>query len=337
LAAVIPHGATAALKLSPETATWAEDPSEASKDCNGADCWVANCPRIANSCQQIEDEMDIDRVQPPLLPSPAPSSPSTARTLFALNLPPPRGHPLKPGSQKEVAFIIYVDSKILQINRRYAKKFSSDGGEADEEARGYDDFEDVVEDLEHVLDAVWVSGTRKPKCSLEFKCFCNLLRWNWLLMQMSLSKSGEPTNHPPATLQIPYLLSLAGLFSDFLPAFPFVEAPTIRLIDKIDQAFATLLSQQSYPLASNPGDGNNFLVSITDRVRIRSITETTRITAVEAATNTSVAVDVGDVSESFTDTENEEFARPGRSRQALNMSISKMYKRSLSILGGSLG
>ena len=110
--------------------------------------------------------MDIDHFQPPALPSPAPSSPSTARIVSASTLPTPRVHPLKPGSQKEVAFINYVDSKILRINRRYAKKFSSDGGEGDEEARGYDDFEHVVEDLNHVLDAVWVSGTRKPNCSL---------------------------------------------------------------------------------------------------------------------------------------------------------------------------
>jgi Subunit 11 of the general transcription factor TFIIH len=105
--------------------------------------------------------MDISRGEGPPLPSPGLSSPSTAGATHSSSLPAPRLHPLKPGSQKEVAFINYVDSKILQINRRYAKKFSSDRDEADEEARGYDDFEDVVEDLEHVLDTIWVSRTRK--------------------------------------------------------------------------------------------------------------------------------------------------------------------------------
>ena len=95
------------------------------------------------------------------LPSPTPSSSLTAATTSASSLPTPRHYPLKPGSQKEIAFINYVDSKILHISRRYAKKFSSDGDETDEEARGYDDFENVVEDLEHVLNAIWVSGTRK--------------------------------------------------------------------------------------------------------------------------------------------------------------------------------
>ncbi len=112
--------------------------------------------------------MEVSYSQPPSLPSPAPSSPSSAKASSLSTLPIPRLHPLHPGSQKEIAFINYVDSKILRINRRYAKKFSSDRDEVGEEASGYDDFEDVVKDLDHVLDAVWVSGTRKPKSSLEF-------------------------------------------------------------------------------------------------------------------------------------------------------------------------
>ena len=110
------------------------------------------------------NKMDVDPIQPSLLPSPGPSSPSTIGTISVPTLPTPRVRPLRAGSQKEVAFINYVDSKILHINRRYAKKFSSDRGEVDEEARGYDTFEDVVEDLDHVLDVVWVSGTRKWTC-----------------------------------------------------------------------------------------------------------------------------------------------------------------------------
>jgi Subunit 11 of the general transcription factor TFIIH len=90
-----------------------------------------------------------------------PPSPSAAGARPASSLPTPRHHPLKSASQKEIAFINYVDSKILHINRRYAKKFSSDKDEADEEARGYNDFEGVIEDIDHVLDTVWVSGTRK--------------------------------------------------------------------------------------------------------------------------------------------------------------------------------
>lgn len=105
--------------------------------------------------------MDFSRNERPPLPSPGPSPPSTAEAISTSSLPTPRQHPLKPASQKEIAFINYVDSKILQINRRYAKKFSSDRLEVDDDARGYEDFAEVVDELEHVFDAVWVSGTRK--------------------------------------------------------------------------------------------------------------------------------------------------------------------------------
>jgi Subunit 11 of the general transcription factor TFIIH len=99
--------------------------------------------------------------KPSLLASPSPSLPPTNGAISTPSLPEPRHRPLRAGSQKEVAFINYVDSNILQVNRRYAKKFSSDKDETDDEARGYEDFEEVVEDLEHVLDTVWVSGTGK--------------------------------------------------------------------------------------------------------------------------------------------------------------------------------
>lgn len=68
---------------------------------------------------------------------------------------------MKPGSGKETAVINYVDSHILAINRRHAKKFSSSfSGEKDED-RGYERFREVVKDIEAVVDMLWVSGTRK--------------------------------------------------------------------------------------------------------------------------------------------------------------------------------
>ncbi|KAF7506995.1 hypothetical protein GJ744_011019 [Endocarpon pusillum] len=246
--------------------------------------------------------MEFVRNEGQSLPSPAPSSSLTAITKSASSLPTPRHYPLKPGSQKEIAFINYVDSKILHINRRYAKKFSSGRDETDEEARGYDDFENAVEDLEHVLDAIWVSGT--------------------------------------PTLQIPYLLSLAGLIAEFLPSFPFNEGPTMHLVDKMDQAFAILLSQRKDSTVPFASDASNQLVSVTDRVRIRSVIESTRVIAVEASTKDRASADTQDASEGFTESEYEELTSADsnvQSRNSLNMSISRMYERSLSILGDSLG
>jgi len=98
---------------------------------------------------------------PPTLPSP----PSSSVTSLSQTLPHPRAHPLKSGSAKESSFINYVDQGILNVTRRYAKKFSArledhPGGESERTGRGYEDFGEVARDLEALVDVVWVSGTR---------------------------------------------------------------------------------------------------------------------------------------------------------------------------------
>jgi delta-aminolevulinic acid dehydratase/porphobilinogen synthase len=53
-----------------------------------------------------------------------------------------------------------VDSHILKINRRHAKKFSGTFAEQDDTDRGYEDFKELAKDVEGVADVLWVSGTR---------------------------------------------------------------------------------------------------------------------------------------------------------------------------------
>jgi Subunit 11 of the general transcription factor TFIIH len=133
---------------------------------------------------------------------------------------------------------------------------------------------------------------------------------------------------------------LAGVVADYLPAFPFVEGPTIRLVDKLDQAFASLLGQERHSVSLFATEGSEHHVSVTDRVRIRSVIECTRINAVETSVKSSASADLKDVSESFTDTEFEDDTPANGNREerdSLNMGISKMYERSLNILGDSLG
>lgn len=51
---------------------------------------------------------------------------------------------------------------ILLINRRHARKFSREamGETAEDKESGYEEFKEVVRDVEGVVDLVWVSGTR---------------------------------------------------------------------------------------------------------------------------------------------------------------------------------
>lgn len=90
--------------------------------------------------------------------SPAPSHAGTSGGLSGL--PTTRKHPLKPGSQKEIALINYLDDRVLRMTRRYGKKFAESDSDNDD-APGYTSLHQVFEDLEPLIDLAWASGTRK--------------------------------------------------------------------------------------------------------------------------------------------------------------------------------
>ncbi|KAL0635876.1 hypothetical protein Q9L58_005119 [Maublancomyces gigas] len=71
------------------------------------------------------------------------SPPPTPSKISYHILPPPRSSgPLKPGSRPESNLITYLDDQLLQVSRRYAKKYH-EGGYATVEA--------VAEDLERLM------------------------------------------------------------------------------------------------------------------------------------------------------------------------------------------
>ena len=88
-----------------------------------------------------------------------------------------------------------------------------------------------------------------------------------------------------ASLQIPYLLTIALTTSNCLPAFPFAPRQTFRLLDKLDLAFLSLLTGRD--AASRdvlPGfEGGRGRVSVTEKVRLRGIVGGTRVRVVVVA------------------------------------------------------
>lgn len=99
------------------------------------------------------------------LPSPSPSTTSHASIRSTTNLPHPRSHPLLAGSKKEDTARRYVENRLLQISKRFVKKFSVLAGEEDDdekkEVKGYKDFNEVVKDFDELVDVLWLSGTRE--------------------------------------------------------------------------------------------------------------------------------------------------------------------------------
>lgn len=91
------------------------------------------------------------------------SPPFIASSNAATHLPRSRSTPLKSGSSKESNLILYVDQKLLEVSRRYEKRFNA-GLEGEHgltiDDLGYGSFDQVAKDLEYLVDIVWVSGTR---------------------------------------------------------------------------------------------------------------------------------------------------------------------------------
>ena len=85
-----------------------------------------------------------------------------------------------------------------------------------------------------------------------------------------------------ASLQIPYLISLALLTTTMIPAFPAAPRPLFRLLSKLDHAFASLLQGRDLDTGEPlPGFSMRRGVSGTEKVRIKSLVERTRVSAVE--------------------------------------------------------
>lgn len=140
-----------------------------------------------------------------------------------------------------------------------------------------------------------------------------------------------------ASLQVPYLLSLATILCSYLPAFSFAPDPTFRMIRKLDMAFSSLL--RGPPLSPSTVDSRQNLVSLTDQVRIRSVTELTRVSVVDMLSSRHQPTAQKDESEVDYTTSDEPDSITGKKAEIsshLLQLASQVYLNTLDLLGDSL-
>ncbi|KAF2662403.1 hypothetical protein K491DRAFT_709773 [Lophiostoma macrostomum CBS 122681] len=231
-------------------------------------------------------------------------------------LPRPRRHPLKPGGPKESELIHYLDQGINKVQKRVdnriskeRKKRNSATGTAASVA-GYDSFGEVEQDLEGLVDVIWVSGS--------------------------------------PNLQIPYLLSIARMVSEYLPLFPFAPHATLRLLGKLDSAFFSLLQGKDTDTGDPlPGFENGWGISTTDKVRLKGIVDCTRVVVVRSLGRENVDEEGEPV-----DTEDEQMTESGPEdtvkfegfendddddeEEWTEIQIGKVYERTIGELGDEL-
>ncbi|KAB8446257.1 hypothetical protein FH972_025238 [Carpinus fangiana] len=254
-----------------------------------------------------------------------PRSSRAPSSLASSALPTPRRTPLKSGSAKEWTLVDYLDKHIGLVQRRYAKRgtneSASDGtvvdrsGETDYSAKdlegieGYDSFQEAGKDIEKLIDIVWVSGT--------------------------------------PTLQISYLLSLALMVVTYLPSFPPTPKTLFRVLGKLDMAFASLVTGKDLdtgaPLPGFSTDEGNFGklgggVTGTEKVRIKSLVERTRVVVVEVMNASEFEVEEEFESGHADDSDDPMAEARGDDVDFTdyNMDVARVYDRTLVELGDSL-
>lgn len=207
-----------------------------------------------------------------LLPPP-PSSVAFSATPNAV-LPHPRSTPLRPGGSKESTLIRYLDQHVLHIQRRFAKRTSpSTSGDPEaavalpvqadtfSDVEGYSSMREACKDVSELVDLVWVSGTPR--------------------------------------LIVPYLLNLALLLQTIVSSMPPSPKALFGVLGKMDHAFASLAQGRDVNTgAPLPGSSETkTLLSGTEKVRIRSVVDRTRVAAFQAFKGESFDHEVEEVDE----------------------------------------
>lgn len=153
--------------------------------------------------------------------------------------------------------------------------------------------------------------------------------------------SGTPS------LQVPYLISLGLLVGNVVQGMPPSPKALFKLLGKLDHAFASLMQGRDIESGKRlPGfeGGNRGVVSGTEKVRIRSLMERTRIAVVEAFKKGEFVFEDDDDSDGDKmdkDTDGEGLVLEGDDHEeeleeSIDMQIARVYDRTMVELGDSL-
>lgn len=145
-----------------------------------------------------------------------------------------------------------------------------------------------------------------------------------------------------ASLEVPYLLRLASLVAEVLPEFPAAPKPTFRILDKLDLAFASLLQGRHIETGETlSGFSTGRKISGTEKVRMKSIVDQTRVIVMDVIVNSgdaeeeedddeTVYMETGDEMEDVQESYGEDYGER-------EMGVAKIYDRTVVELGDTIG
>lgn len=148
-----------------------------------------------------------------------------------------------------------------------------------------------------------------------------------------------------ASLQTPYLLTIALTTCSCLPSFPFSPRATFRLLHKLDLAFCSLLRGADAETGDIlPGfEGGRGRLSTTEKVRMRGLVERSRVTVVEVAAKGESLTDDGNTMQTeddlTTDSDEDKILdelRVEGNHGRWEMEIARVYEKTIVELGIAL-
>lgn len=158
-----------------------------------------------------------------------------------LILPNQRPSPVTPGSEDETQLRGRLTTGLERITYRQMKAdMGMDAPGTPHTDRRYENFKELADDIEGMVDMLWVSAT--------------------------------------PSIQVEGLITLAGILEMALKSYPFDPEPILGILHKFDCVFEALCTGV-HPLTNEPipGAGDRWqTVTQTQKVRIRSLAEMTR-------------------------------------------------------------
>ncbi|KAK4234898.1 hypothetical protein C8A03DRAFT_18275 [Achaetomium macrosporum] len=235
----------------------------------------------------------------PSMPSPAPSSTSTIKSVSGL--PHPRSHALRPGSAKEDQVRHFVSDRVNHITRRFLKRTGK--APPGSEVEGYNSMRDLCKDLEGVINIVWLSGTPNLQIPLLLHIAGEFNTW---------LAGGLPPS-PAATFAI--LHKLDHCFASLLSGEDI---------------------ETHEPLPGFDG-GRRAGMSKTDMVRCRSVVEEARVLIVEVMSRGREEDGVEEDEGSDEDGDGSDATFLEEDEEKLFMDVARVYENTLVKLGETLG
>ena len=157
-----------------------------------------------------------------------------------------------------------------------------------------------------------------------------------LVSPLVILRQSRKADRASASLQISFLLNIAAAVLTYVSSFPYAPKSTFSLLEKLDLAFSSLLKGVD-PETNGllPGFETGRRMTVTEKVRLRSVVECTRVQAVKMRGSENPQEAEPDTTASETEMESS-YGDDFTGQEDWGMETARVYERTLVDLSDAL-